>query len=91
MADCLEPKQSALYYNARVNAFRHLKRPLIAILLAPPGAFAQDGAPTSRISSATLQFAGGPRILAQVLERIALCAAFKDRQQAALSAFLRRQ
>ena len=34
---------------------------------------------------------GGPRILAQALERIALCAAFKDRQQARLSAFLRRQ
>jgi len=37
------------------------------------------------------KYAGGPRILAQVLERIALCAAFKDRQQPGLSAFLRRQ
>jgi alanyl aminopeptidase len=34
---------------------------------------------------------GGPRILAQTLERIALCAAFKERQQAGLSAFLRKQ
>jgi len=32
---------------------------------------------------------GGPRILAQTLERIALCAAFKERQQPRLSAFLR--
>jgi len=39
----------------------------------------------------TPKYAGGPRILAQVLERIALCAAFKDRQQAGLSDFLRRQ
>src|SRR5688572_18420024 len=35
--------------------------------------------------------AGGPRNLAQSLERIALCAAFKERQQASLTAFLRRQ
>jgi alanyl aminopeptidase len=34
---------------------------------------------------------GGPRILAQTLERITLCAAFKERQQANLSAFLRKQ
>ena len=37
------------------------------------------------------KFTGGARILAQVLERISLCTAFKDRQQARLSAFLRRQ
>ena len=37
------------------------------------------------------RYAGGPRLLAQTLERIALCAAFKERQQASLSAFLRRQ
>ena len=34
---------------------------------------------------------GGPRILAQTLERISLCAAFKERQQAALTTFLRKQ
>ena len=34
------------------------------------------------------RFAGGPRILAQVLERIGLCAAFKQKQQASLEAFL---
>jgi hypothetical protein len=37
------------------------------------------------------RYAGGPRLLAQTLERIALCVTFKDRQQASLSAFLRRQ
>lgn len=36
------------------------------------------------------KFAGGPRILAQTLERISLCAAFKHKQQASLSQFLRR-
>jgi alanyl aminopeptidase len=35
--------------------------------------------------------AGGPRLLAQTLERISLCTAFKERQQAALTAFLRKQ
>lgn len=35
------------------------------------------------------RYAGGPRILAQTLERIALCSAFKNRQQANLSSFLR--
>ncbi|MGH8765566.1 MAG: ERAP1-like C-terminal domain-containing protein, partial [Burkholderiales bacterium] len=34
------------------------------------------------------RFAGGPRILAQTLERIHLCAAFKHKQQASLAAFL---
>lgn len=37
------------------------------------------------------RYAGGPRTLAQTLERITLCAAFKDRQQANLSKFLRAQ
>jgi len=37
------------------------------------------------------RYTGGPRILAQTLERITLCAAFKERQQANLSAFLRKQ
>ena len=37
------------------------------------------------------QYAGGPRILAQTLERITLCAAFKERQQASLATFLGRQ
>jgi alanyl aminopeptidase len=37
------------------------------------------------------RYAGGPRLLAQTLERIALCTAFKERQQASFSAFLRRQ
>jgi len=36
------------------------------------------------------KYAGGPRILAQALERISLCAAFKQQQQASLSRFLRR-
>jgi len=36
------------------------------------------------------RYAGGPRILAQTLERIGLCAAFKQKQQASLSRFLRR-
>jgi alanyl aminopeptidase len=36
------------------------------------------------------KFAGGPRILAQTLERIGLCAAFRQSQQANFSAFLRR-
>jgi len=36
------------------------------------------------------KFAGGPRILAQTLERISLCAALRQNQQAGLSAFLRR-
>ncbi len=36
------------------------------------------------------KYAGGPRILAQTLERIHLCAAFKQKQQASLSRFLRR-
>jgi alanyl aminopeptidase len=36
------------------------------------------------------RYPGGPRNLAQTLERIALCTAFKDRQQASLSRFLRR-
>lgn len=35
------------------------------------------------------KFTGGPRILAQTLERISLCIAFKQKQQASLSAFLR--
>lgn len=35
------------------------------------------------------KFAGGPRILAQTLERIGLCAAFKQNQQANLADFLR--
>lgn len=35
------------------------------------------------------KYEGGPRILVQVLERIGLCAAFKQRQQASLSRFLR--
>jgi hypothetical protein len=43
--------------------------------------FFRDRAPT---------FAGGPRILAQTLERIGLCAAFREKQQASLSQFLRR-
>ena len=33
---------------------------------------------------------GGPRILAQTLERISLCAAFKQRQQASFASFLKR-
>jgi alanyl aminopeptidase len=37
------------------------------------------------------RYPGGPRTLAQTLERITLCAAFKERQQANLSAFLRKQ
>ena len=37
------------------------------------------------------RYAGGSRNLAQTLERIALCAAFKERQQPRLTAFLRRQ
>jgi len=37
------------------------------------------------------RYPGGPRLLAQTLERITLCAAFKDRQQASLAAFLGRQ
>jgi hypothetical protein len=37
------------------------------------------------------RYTGGPRILAQTLERIALCAAFKERQQASLADFLRKQ
>ena len=37
------------------------------------------------------RYTGGPRILAQTLERITLCAAFKARQQPRLSAFLRHQ
>ena len=37
------------------------------------------------------RYEGGPRILAQTLERIALCTAFKDRQLPALTAFLRLQ
>ncbi len=36
------------------------------------------------------KFAGGPRILAQTLERISLCAALRQNQQASLSTFLRR-
>ena len=36
-------------------------------------------------------YGGGPRILAQTLERITLCAAFKERQQASLANFLRKQ
>ena len=35
------------------------------------------------------KFTGGPRILAQALENISLCVAFKDRQQASLVQFLR--
>jgi hypothetical protein len=34
------------------------------------------------------KYAGGPRVLAQTLERIGLCAAFKQKQQASLSRFL---
>ena len=37
------------------------------------------------------RYTGGPRILAQTLERITLCAAFKERQQASLATFLGRQ
>jgi alanyl aminopeptidase len=37
------------------------------------------------------RYEGGPRILAQTLERISLCAALKDRQQDRLAAFLRQQ
>jgi len=37
------------------------------------------------------RFLGGPRILAQVLERISLCSALEERQAPSLSAFLRRQ
>ena len=37
------------------------------------------------------RYAGGPRNLAQTLERIRLCAAFKERQQASFAAFLERQ
>lgn len=37
------------------------------------------------------RFEGGPRILAQTLERIQLCAALKERQQNQLSIFLRKQ
>ena len=36
-------------------------------------------------------YAGGPRNLAQTLERIWLCAAFKERQQASFATFLKRQ
>jgi len=35
-------------------------------------------------------FTGGPRILAQTVEAITLCAAFKGAQQASLTEFLRR-
>jgi alanyl aminopeptidase len=45
-------------------------------------AFYRDRAP---------RFTGGPRILAQTLEGIALCAAFKEAQQPRLAAFLARQ
>ena len=38
----------------------------------------------------TPKYTGGPRILAQTLERIGLCAAFKQKQQASLSRFLKR-
>jgi alanyl aminopeptidase len=37
------------------------------------------------------RYTGGPRVLAQTLERIALCAAFKERQQPALAEFLGKQ
>jgi alanyl aminopeptidase len=37
------------------------------------------------------RYTGGPRVLAQALERIALCTAFKERQQPALAEFLRNQ
>ena len=37
------------------------------------------------------RYAGGPRNLAQTLERIRLCAAFKERQQASFATFLERQ
>jgi alanyl aminopeptidase len=37
------------------------------------------------------RYTGGPRILAQTLERITLCAAFKERQQASFANFLGRQ
>jgi alanyl aminopeptidase len=37
------------------------------------------------------RYAGGPRVLAQALERITLCSAFKARQQAAFANFLGRQ
>ena len=36
------------------------------------------------------KYAGGPRILAQTLERISLCTAFKQKQGASLAEFLRR-
>jgi hypothetical protein len=45
-------------------------------------AFYRDRAP---------RFTGGPRILAQTLEGIALCTAFKEAQQARLAAFLGQQ
>jgi hypothetical protein len=37
------------------------------------------------------RYTGGPRILAQTLEQITLCSAFKARQQPALASFLRKQ
>jgi alanyl aminopeptidase len=49
---------------------------------ADVGAFFRERAP---------RYGGGPRILAQTLERISLCTAFKERQQAALTTFLRKQ
>ncbi len=69
------PRDAAAYYPHMAGGF------CSAADLAEVEDFFRDRAP---------KFAGGPRILAQVLERISLCAAFKQKQQASLSTFLRR-